>query len=754
MGELTLWTIGSRDGRSADLFDNFKEPNALGDVLWQVGASERQQWPLFHPSEADPDAGYRPHPFTVTFLLDDEPRGAFRLTIHYLVIAPRLSQIEIEINGVRGTAFLRPSPSRTGEIRIHAGLHTTIYADGVVDVVIPAHLLRQDINRLTMIARDCGEVIRVERIEAIRRLDRMANSAGFIYQWIVFAHQQVASEGVLDRIDIRPSVVYTTGPDGKPREQCHLFLEYAHGADPACLTLELQDSTVSQRVDVDTPNVALGHVHLPFDLVDGAGPVRFTLSGSIAGEYIECAGRFDRKRKWTVYVAPHVHTDIGYTHRQWEVAERLCRTVDAALDLMTRPENAKSFAYHLDSTWALETYLQSRRAARGRQLMDQVRAGRFGVPGGYVDLLTQLAALEDLIRNGEIAQALLRPEGLRTDFSSIVDVASLSGSLPAVLEGCGIRYLVHANNQDRGPFRLLGGLHRRSPYYWESVSGGRVLVWLSKMYCELRKVCGSPPVLSSAERGLDLWLDEYERDDYEPDAVLLYGQEADNTDLDPQPVDFVREWNRAYAFPRLIPSAVGDFFRDVESRFADSFPVIRGDGGAYWEDGAGSSLRATARIRNAQGMLPAAEMLEALAVIHAADWAYPLDAFDEAWRQLLLADEHTWGAFLSGPEPDALLARDQWATKMEMVEAAARWSNRLLHVGATRHSLSWNTDGREVVVYNAHSWPVSGSATVEIGATERIVNPDTGDDAPMRRLSATASQAVVEFWVDELPGLS
>src|SRR5215211_7796961 len=133
-------------------------------------------------------------------------------------------------------------------------------------------------------------------------------------------------------------------------------------------------------------------------------------------------------------------------------------------------------------------------------------------------------------------------------------------ALPAVLAGAGVRYLVHANNQDRGPFRLNGGLHRLSPFYWEGADGSRVLVWLAKMYCELRKVCGSPPVLSSAERGLELWLDEYEHDAYAPDAVLLYGQEADNTDIDSQPAEFVRRWNATYAYPQLIPCDVSTFF--------------------------------------------------------------------------------------------------------------------------------------------------------------------------------------------------
>jgi hypothetical protein len=323
-----------------------------------------------------------------------------------------------------------------------------------------------------------------------------------------------------------------------------------------------------------------------------------------------------------------------------------------------------------------------------------------------------------------------------------------------VLAGSGVRYLVHANNQDRGPFRLNGGLHRLSPFRWRGVDGSTVLVWLSKMYCELRKVCGSPPLPSAAERGLELWLDEYERADYAPDAVLLYGQEADNTDIDPQPAEFVRRWNATYAYPRLIPCDVSAFFRYVEERFGDALPTVKGDGGAYWEDGAGSTIVPTMQVRDAQAMLPAAERIESLAAIHNADWAFPQRHYEDAWRALLLFDEHTWGAFLSCRDPEALLQRDQWAVKEHMARDSAAWATRLLHAAATRHSLSWNNDGREVVVYNPHSWPCGGAVTVEIGRGERAFDATSGAEIPARLVRALNTQAIVELWVEPIDGLS
>lgn len=746
-GGKVLWQIGP-----ADLVDNYRQPDLLDPVVLQVSAAAgTRRWPLFHPSEADPDGGYRLHPYTIQFHIAEEPQGAYLLRLCYLAIAPRLAFLEVAVNGVSGAVYLRPEPGRSGEIRLHAGLHTTIYAEGVAEVLIPASLLRRGANALVLTARDEGEVLRVDRPEAIKRLDRMANGAGFIYQQLTLLHQPAPPADPVRRVAVVPTVLYRRGRDGELVERCFVEVELAGGCPAGEMRLTLREGDREERHALALPARPFGHVRLPFDLFDGDGEVAWRLEGP--GWVRE--GRLRRKRKWLVYITPHAHTDIGYTHRQWEVAERLCRNIDFALDrLAALPEGQTDFTYHLDSAWALEHYLQTRSPARIRALAEAVRKGKIGVAGNYVDLLTHLAGLEDLIRNHAVTDVLLRPLGAAARFDAVVDVASITGAAPTILSEAGIPYLVHANNQDRGPFRLNGNLHLKSPFWWEGAAGGRVLVWLAKMYCELRKVCGSPPVPASAERGLELWLAEYEREDYVPDAVLLYGQEADNTDLDPQPIDFVRRWNETYAYPRLIACDVAQFFDDVAARFGDRLPTVRGDGGAYWEDGALSSLAETAQVREAQASLPAAERLEALAAIHAPGRAFPLAQFDEAWRQVLLYDEHTWGAFLSCSDPDALLTQDQWAVKAGFARSAADWARRLLHGAATRHSLCWNTDGREVVVYNPHSFAVSGPVQVEIEPDEVPVDPATGQAIPMRTLRRLATQAVVELWIDQMPGLS
>src|SRR5205807_3154876 len=122
----------------------------------------------------------------------------------------------------------------------------------------------------------------------------------------------------------------------------------------------------------------------------------------------------------------------------------------------------------------------------------------------------------------------------------------------------------------------------------------------------------------------------------------------------------LEEFNRRYAFPKLVPARLEDFFGELERRWTTHIPVRRGDTGLYWEDGAASTADALARFRRAQLAGRAADLL--------ALWDDRLESKDDAgaqravrrkeerramWHDLLLFGEHTWGADVSVSDPDA-----------------------------------------------------------------------------------------------------
>src|SRR2546422_5657053 len=97
--------------------------------------------------------------------------------------------------------------------------------------------------------------------------------------------------------------------------------------------------------------------------------------------------------------------------------------------------------------------------------------------------------------------------------------------------------------------------------------------------------------------------------DYPYDVALLHGAVGDNGLMDERLVANLDEFNRRYAFPRLVPGRAEDFFREVERRWGATLPVRRGGSGTYREDGAPSPAAEPARHPAPHPAAPAAGLL-------------------------------------------------------------------------------------------------------------------------------------------------
>jgi hypothetical protein len=120
---------------------------------------------------------------------------------------------------------------------------------------------------------------------------------------------------------------------------------------------------------------------------------------------------------------------------------------------------------------------------------------------------------------------------------------------------------------------------------------------------------------------------------------------------------------------------------------------------------------------------------------------------------VLLYDEHTWGAFLSGSDPDSMLQKDQWSVKAHMAHQAEEWNKRLLTQAASKISLMWNNNSREIVVYNPYSFPSGGMVQVEFAKNESIYSFE-GREEEWEQVSESGTQIVAGLWVEELKPFS
>ena len=171
---------------------------------------------------------------------------------------------------------------------------------------------------------------------------------------------------------------------------------------------------------------------------------------------------------------------------------------------------------------------------------------------------------------------------------------------------------------------------------------------------------------------------------------------GDNGPTDPKLPGFVKTWNETFESPRLVINTADALFEEFERRYGAKLPEMRGDMTPYWEDGAVSTAAEEAMVRAAARRLQQAETL----------WAmrnpprFPAQAFSDAWRQVLLWHEHTWGAADSIGQPDRKDVVDQWVYKRAFALESDKRSRALLDAAAPPpgpafdvvNTLSWSRD--------------------------------------------------------------
>ena len=177
------------------------------------------------------------------------------------------------------------------------------------------------------------------------------------------------------------------------------------------------------------------------------------------------------------------------------------------------------------------------------------------------------------------------------------------------------------------------------------------------------------------------YLVELETNGYPYDIThLRWNVHGDNGSPDEKVADVVRDWNARYAWPRLIISTTAAAFREFEQRYGDKLPEFSGDYTPYWEDGAASSALETALNRASAERLVQAETLWAMRN----PGPFPAAAFQEAWRNVLLYSEHTWGAHNSISQPDLPFVRDQWKVKQAFALDADKQSRAVARAALAR----------------------------------------------------------------------
>lgn len=729
--ERALWQIGEFNGSS----DEF---GAQAAGAFDAASGRVKEWGATQQAvvEARADAAAAR---TIRFELAESPRGAYRLRVGLIIASPRLPVVQVVVNGRKGWFYQRPDKDFK-EGNIEANIFPQ-YAIGSVNVWIPAEFLRRGANELalTAVADPLTTALAggEDTAEAVLRYDAVA----------LERHEAAGAAPPAALVAEATPTVFYKSEGGRLSEVVSVVVRSSGAAPRGTVTLSV--GGWSGRQDL-TAARDFGEQRFEFLVPEFAAGARAQITVNAGGRDQGFTQALTPRRKWTIYMVPHEHLDVGYSDFQTKLAELHSRIIDEALEMTReRPE----FRFSLDGYWQAQQFLEGRSEEEKQRFAAAVRERKIFVPAQHSVMLTGMGTAETLLRSFYGSHKLNRAHGGPWDYVNITDVPSYTWSYASILSAAGIKYFSAAANADRGPTLMLGDLHRRSPFWWQGPDGSRVLVWYARHYHQIGSQFGLPPRLANGYEGLQTFLDVYERPDYAPSSVLLHGSQWENTSLHKQQADIMREWNAQYAYPRLAYSGFGEALEKISAGVGDRLPVVRGDGGPYWEDGVASDAAYAAVERENERRAVSAEKLSTVAALVDARSRPSRSALDSMWDGIFLMNEHTWGWGRSVTEPHSEDSERELAWKRLRAVMARDQVEYVLERAMTAVAGQVETPQRALVVFNTLNWRRDGWVEFDLQKTRELVDLETGRVVPFEVLQDEPAYQRIRFMARGVPAV-
>ena len=729
----TVFRLGVFDGASNEFAQGApREPvkvdasAANAAAKWYGSQPAAENVPSSGGSEAIAAA-----PRAIRFTIPDAPAAAYRLHVSLLIESHSVPALRVCIDGKCGMFYLEsPLDAHMGD---SDDTFQSVHAPADVAFNFPGSYLHSGSNQITF--------------QVIEEKDRAIADANLTYDAIELDRASASDRPGPSSAAMVPTVFYQ-GQPGSLKELVDVYIRSGEKfSSSGSVDLTVGGNHWSKELHGGED---FGEERVEFSIPEFAAGTSAHLVWKMGGRQFSKDQTIDPQKKWTLYLVPHIHLDVGYSDYQPKVAAIQTQALDEGMDLA---KQYPGFCYSVDGSWDLDQFMKTRSLADQQRVIAAMKNGQLFIPAEYANLLTGFPTAETLIRSLYASAQFSRLHGTPFNYADISDVPSYSWSYASILAAAGIRYFIAGPNGHltRAPVLIQGRLNENSPFWWVGPDGGKVLFWYGRHYWEGGILFGIPPEVNAGRETIPVFLKTYEHPSYRADAVILFGTQQENTDLFPQQAELAAEWNRKFAYPKMRYSGFYAALKHIADQFGGKIPTVSGDGGPYWEDGIAASARYAAMERRNESRAPSAEKLATLTSLVNPRLAADKTDLDRMWKNLVLMDEHTWDSHDSYTDPSSEeTARQSKVKEMYAIDA------RQIADYVARNSMAGLANaipaGRgSLIVFNMLNWKRSALVTFDLQKGRKIVDSTTGATVPVEVVSDSAKLTKVRFKATDVP---
>jgi len=670
-------------------------------------------------------------PREITFSLEGSPAATYRLHVALLIETASVPALKIGIDGKQGLFYLHPKLDYSNGDQWDS--FDPAFSSADLEFSFPGSYLHTGANSITL--------------QAVENEEEAVPDAGITYDAIEL--DSVPRDKTLSQpsAQLVPTIFFQR-QNGVLQERVDAFIRFGDNI-PAGSNAELTIGNRKYRRDLRGGH-DFGEEKAEFLVPEFAPKTEAQLTVNIGGRNHHFNQSIDPEKKWTIFVVPHIHVDVGYSDYQAKVSAIQARTIDEAMNMTAQHPD---FRFSLDGEWDLEQFMETRTAAQRQRAIEAIQKKQLFVPAQYASLLTGLPTAETLIRSLYPSAGFSRKNGTPFDYANITDVPSYSWSYASILAAAGIPYLAAGSDNYRGPVLLQSRLNERSPMWWVGPDGKRVLLWYSRHYMQMQMLFGMPSVPAAGNDTLPLFLQMYEKPGYHANATIIFGTQVENTDLFPDQAELAQKWNSTHAYPHLQYAGFHEAIQDIEKQFGDDIPTIRGDGGPYWEDGAGSDAYYLAMERHNEARAQTAEKLATLTALVNPLFQTDKADLDRMWQNMVLMNEHTWDSYNSVSDPTSSEAVDQLAVKDQYAVNAAAEADFTIRRSMANLADAIPAGRGSLIVFNSLNWKRSGPVALDLPKGDEIIDAATNQPTPFETLRTGKAFVHVRFVARDVPAV-